>query len=71
MRSFLFICILLTGKNIFSKLATDDIDIIRQRVLKQMIWPVKGNILITVQNTLLYTETLNKSYYWPAISGKQ
>ena len=67
MRCFIFIYILFTVNSIFSQFLTDGIDIIRQRVLEQMIWPVKDNISTTIHNALLYTETLNKTCYWPDI----
>jgi chondroitin AC lyase len=46
----------------------DDIAIIRERVLKLMIWPTDDNIPATVQRALSYTETLNRSCYWPDIN---
>ena len=46
----------------------DDIAIIRQRVLKRMIWPPDDDIASVVQSALTYTHTLNTSCYWPDIN---
>ena len=45
----------------------DDISIIRERVLELMLWPSKENISITVEAALKFTQTLNKSCFWPDI----
>ena len=46
----------------------DDISIIRDRVLRLMVWPTGENISLTIQQALLFNKTLNSSCYWPDIN---
>jgi len=43
----------------------DDISIIRERVLRLMVWPTGENISVTIQQALLFNRTLNSTCFWP------
>ena len=43
---------------------TDEVSIIRQRLLELSIWPPPGNISDTVETALNYSRSLNSSCYW-------
>lgn len=53
---------------VFARSLNDDIAIIRQRVLEVMIWPTDKSTASIVQLALSYTQTLNRSCYWPDIN---
>jgi hypothetical protein len=55
---------LLSTWSVSAYTSNDDISVIRQRVLKWMIWPTKENISITVESALNFTQTLNSSCFW-------
>jgi chondroitin AC lyase len=63
------LCFSFTLTNIISaRSPNDDIAIVRERVLKLMIWPSDNAIPATVQLALSYTQKLNKTCYWPDIN---
>lgn len=65
---FTIICVLLISlPSITTYTVHDDISIIRERVLKLMVWPAEENISITIENAIIFNKTLNSSCYWPDI----
>ena len=66
---FITLCIaLLSSLSISAHTANDDISIIRDRVLRLMIWPAQENISTTIQEAIGFNRTLNSSCYWPDIN---
>jgi len=48
----------------------DDISIIRDRVLRIMVWPNRYNISRIIHEAVSFNNTLNSSCYWPDINYK-
>ena len=59
---------LLITSTMSARPSNDDITIIRQRVLKGMVWPTNDSLPSIVQRALSYTRVLNASCYWPDIN---
>lgn len=65
-----FICIVLciSSLSIGGHNTNDDISIIRDRVLRLMVWPAGENISTTIQQAILFNSTLNSSCFWRDIN---
>lgn len=70
---FTFICTalcisLFSSLSITAHIVNDDISIIRDRVLRLMVWPAQDDISITIQKAIGFNRTLNHTCYWPDIN---
>lgn len=63
----IILCFLCLTRCASASLPSDEVSIIRERVLELMLWPSKNNISVVAQAALTFTRTLNISCYWPDI----